>query len=549
MVFEPVSVVGIVGTLAGLISFIANTVENLHTRTRLYQECFNKLSTYSSEFKQSLRELKRWQTDWCRSDQAPYEAAEYRYLWGRRGFREIQHMLALLNEDATYIQSIFRFSYEGKDEFRWSDMPSRFRGRPKELDIYDWDRLLDFHTSRTKLILEPDSSTAKLFLKFSFAIHKNGDIKNRLSDFKEKLDLLRRSSKGLFWQRHSYADMTRSADPEYLERLNTLELSRQKFLDFFKKISQEHDSRQYKWELVLAETDDDGGPAEPAFPLNVYLHNVELKTAINCLIDSTNLSCNFFAQNANNNESVGHTFTVDYPRHTHHYYTNIGLIGLWNEYSEAQLIQSQPSLRGALRRSTEPELWHQAEQLHRLVSIAAYVSRAVILFHGTRWVQDICACRIINPNLSSGDSSRQVMTLSPFQFSDTDEDCTHFPQHGYRITFLLLGVLLIEIAIAGQVSVQIVRNEREGSGPGEEELLFTLPEESLPPGFANPLASSRLLPNLLEMLPPTAMGHIGTAYKRAVLECFEMRNRLLMRQGGRLWADELEGCSEKIAKP
>lgn len=377
--------------------------------------------------------------------------------------------------------------------------------------------------------------------------------------------MLQSLSKEYFWKSHDDLDVAGSVDPDSVGRIFALKTSYENFLRFFNEIRQVHDSKHYDWELVLANTAPPSLNEEPeAFFLRDHsLYKMELEKAVDILASSRSLSCDFYA-------SSGCTFTVKYPEFRTNSRTGHSLPDLmeqWNNrFNNVTARQDKPLLshfaawrktqnilRQALDSPTKADIRSGSWEIFRLMSAAADVARIAILFHGSEWGANICACRIIHVCFGLAPDAQKILTLSLLPPSEVNSECSHYPHGVSHMTFLLLAVLLIEIGITGPVKVHLTQQPPFMEEPLPtlpfEELSFTLPEETIPGGLRNPLTLSELRSHISEILGAAAKYDIGFKYARVIESCFEMRDMLLHRPYTHLRAQDLERCARKVAKP
>lgn len=88
MPFDPFSIIGCIGTAAGLLSFVASTIENIDKRKRDYRQCRNRLRLYHHSVEISAQYYKGWIRIWCEGGH-PYSEEMYKYFWGEDGFAKV----------------------------------------------------------------------------------------------------------------------------------------------------------------------------------------------------------------------------------------------------------------------------------------------------------------------------------------------------------------------------------------------------------------------------------------------------------------------------
>jgi hypothetical protein len=103
--FDPVSVVGFVGTTAGLVSFVANTAEKLHDRKIEWQDYRELLAWYRAQYDTTYLQLRCWRNTWCAEDY-PRPDSAYSYFWGSDGFKAIRERIAGIRSEDDKIRRL-----------------------------------------------------------------------------------------------------------------------------------------------------------------------------------------------------------------------------------------------------------------------------------------------------------------------------------------------------------------------------------------------------------------------------------------------------------
>jgi hypothetical protein len=168
--------------------------------------------------------------------------------------------------------------------------------------------------------------------------------------------------------------------------------------------------------------------------------------------------------------------------------------------------------------------------------------QSAVLRHGSHWIHGLCLCRI---QLTRPDQSTKILTFKPAAVSYAEGHCPHGHAELSGRVFLLLGVLLAELAVGASINISIQEPYDSESGTYAEPL-FWLPEDLLDTRFTNPLQTPELLELIGEIVPHSIAQYVGAKYLGAMRYCFELSERLLRRP---FRADDLERCLKKIVTP
>jgi hypothetical protein len=105
MPFDPLSIVGYVGTAAGLLSFIAGTIENVDKRVRDYRGCATRILQLHHCVEISFEYYRGWTRLWCEGDR-PYSEDTYIYFWGEDGLYKVCQRLDVVRQCFSEVSDI-----------------------------------------------------------------------------------------------------------------------------------------------------------------------------------------------------------------------------------------------------------------------------------------------------------------------------------------------------------------------------------------------------------------------------------------------------------
>lgn len=242
MPFDPLSVIGYVGTTAGLLGFLVSTVTRLEQFGRDYRGCRDKLRWYNSQLATCILHLRAWKEVWC--DQGrPYPDEDYHYFLGAESFEEMKTKVSLIH---TEIDGIGLVLYS--EDFDCSQPPTK----------QQWEHW------RTKLVRLQDAQ--RMFLpdeswlqRVCFASFRGMNLEERIRRLKDKISDLKEYSKLACWTAQFRPEVNNDiTDLDLLQildrkaRLNDLTLKLQALYQQYMEWG--------TWSLVLSPPDDEGGP-------------------------------------------------------------------------------------------------------------------------------------------------------------------------------------------------------------------------------------------------------------------------------------------------
>ena len=524
MVFEPISVVGFVGTAAGVISFMANTVENLRKRGDDFAKCADRLQDYRDGIDVLYLQLDTWKRTWCTTTGIEYTTDTYEYLWGTSGVQKVREMLSSIRKDTDEILDIVYYRHANKAELPWKTLQHHQHKKPTEDEQADWSLLLDRHIKDNKISVEFHAPNS--LYKFCFALYLSNDIRSRISSLSDKIKNLENYTKLQFWKLQDEST-TKEVAQERIEELSKLHPAWDLFAGTFRDVFDAHSFAGCLWGFVLNQSALEEG----------------LDRLINLRMDRY-----FVAEDsARGDQSQVHYFRIKYPLIFRNEQTLYAQVQHWNtptgslcSSTRAMLPRSLSTLHEDLWLAEEPSLSRdQLDEIKEYADAACKIASSAILLYGSKWTDNICSCKLryVRRCVRAG-RGVDDLTLWPFQNCPENGVCFHSATGVKRPTFFLLATLLSELAMARPLRVSI--NEADAE-PG-----FVIHENLRDLGLPDRLSLAQLVGNLGYMIPESVTQYFGQNYLKAVKFAFGMSERLQHRE---LRVEDLTRCLENITKP
>jgi hypothetical protein len=508
MMFEPLSVLSIVGTTAGLLSFIANTIDKLNERRGDFKDCQKLLAEYSCRQQTAEQKLKSWVRLWCDYLGKPFLDQTYISALSQTGYQGIMTRLELIGGLNKEIEELLYFGKKPAENdvtlnriksCHWSPT-----GLPEDLGTIAPDtHLQDEWVKVLRMAAESRNQDQRLrpapwMETFCFALYKNTTLKDRICRLEKMVDDLCVYSREMFCASYDPGNSRNPLDME-ITSLNE-QLSRKFGLSNFLaslhqtcKENMQPDLPEHVWALLLGVPKVQDG-AE-------YLRG-EKDLHLEFLIETRSPQRGWMA----------HIVRIDVPGHGGGRELLRSWVRNWNSGVEATLSPhwKTESLKETLRRIhvSGPGM-RTAGALIRVMTAADIVA-STLMFYDSPWISGLCTCAV-------------HYTCSDESYAPTFRAV---PQHScFDIVassrgFLLLTVALAELALAAPVYLSNV----------ERELRFKVDDEHL----------NRQ--ELLEMVRKSW----GVKIKRAMEHCLDLDYRLLHRQ---LNPEDIRKCLENVAKP
>lgn len=570
---EPFSILlGAVGILTTVVTTFGGHIENINNRRITYVRCKGVLRGYKSKLEELADQIKKWEKIWCRQVYhiSGDDRAIYNFLWGEAGYNRIVEIAHEISTGFNDIVSMFRFRHASCARIDWNgeDVPEELRGQPGTL-IWQWNEFLE----NTGTVATP-----RFYEKFAFAIYKMAAFKARLEKLEIDVQDIKCTSTRYFYQRHDI-ESPKSPGRENVQRVRDFHVEHRRFLRFFRDFRrwQKVNDDSNLWQNIFAQRPPES-PIMDVPTADCQLHEEPIERAVNALTSGANLICTMYSETwdwSQNDPLVNAAMIqIIYPMDLHDSSSAAGFEAQLTEWKQrhnpAVDIDSRRTLtsenvnwqniRNVLRNGPDPRtaaepqnaFW-QILQHYRLILVATGVSRTLVLFYGSDWVRDLCSCTIMRARPVES-PLREIITRFPneFDFDDARKPsvtCRHISEHGKYLSFVLLAVVLAEMAIVAPIDIEYLPAPQPANS-FNGDVRFRLPTYvRLPGGLQNPLTASQLISHLEQLKPRAKTLHVGLNYKKAVEECLATRQRFLQRRSGVLRAGDLDRCIEVVVKP
>jgi hypothetical protein len=244
MVFDPLSVIGYVGTAAGLVGFLVSTVTRLEQWQRDFQDAAFKLNWYKDRLTSIDGELTAWGRLWC----GGYSEDDYWYFWGHRGFESVQQKMTLIHHEINEI-GLLLYRRVMRDE-------NELAGGIIGWDWERWKRQLE----NLKSIQDRYSPSVDLISKVFFASFRGANLKERTTELEKIVSNLKTDTQRLLFDIQFRPTTSQTVDDDVLRRV----LDRRSWVDEHRAILTElfNLSRRWgNWSLVLRPPDEQGEPS------------------------------------------------------------------------------------------------------------------------------------------------------------------------------------------------------------------------------------------------------------------------------------------------
>ena len=410
MVFEPLSIIGIVGTTAGLIGFLAGTIEKLAQKKVEYTEHGRRLRWIGYQMNDCHEELQRWAKMWCNYRNA-YPEDLYVYFWGRQGYNEITGRFELINEEHSIIH---KFLVQSRPN--WSRVSAEEQSSSQTSDFENW--LPPFQDYG-------DNSNSTLFQKMADILYRNNILQERIKRLREMIEALHRRSRIKFFQllrREDTGQSIRSLAEDLLE-----------FDDRFKRFTRstkdilELDLRDERLlQLVLQIPEAEGGEC--------------CQHCLKCLREGMDIETKLVAECPNNLNHV-QVKTIWYKIENDQ-----------DDRSSDHGLEPPVSFHQRFLLDSTVGFDPQAGRLDR-AKLAAGLTNYALMLARTRFFYHLSITRLSHIILEDG---TKLPIFQPFQNPRNERDENLRRDYSvYKLRFLQLGTTLAEIAIGHLLEVSL----------------------------------------------------------------------------------------------
>ncbi|KAJ3523122.1 hypothetical protein NM208_g12572 [Fusarium decemcellulare] len=428
MVFDPLSIIGYVGTAAGLIGFMFATVTRLEKFGRDFGEASKRLKEYNRQMTMVSLHLKTWSRLWCEEFHCTDE--DYEYLWGAgpEGYSHIQALLEDIRHEIDAIGILMYGSLAGLED-------SQLEGH-EQVTHHIWDGLQGkLHSmSKARDKFDPgDHWFRNFFSKLRFASYRSANLEERTQRLQKKVENLKTSSQELFTQTQFWLPGSETVDGDAIRQLNQ---RRERVAEWCEQLRKFHSlsSTLGEWSLVLTLPHEGSGPK---------------------LIDEEAGLCIKFAHQPRALTQPGGRslvfITVSPP---------IEALA-FRSYKES-LSRRETAARVLERSNSLHDLFHSPDYQARhpgkrksLAHAAIGVVNWTMLLWDMPWTVGICSCRLRFVGMQAPDGSR----ASRASITDSAEACPK--NHTHHISdrpALLMGVSLAELVLKQSITVTVDAN-------------------------------------------------------------------------------------------
>jgi hypothetical protein len=511
MPFEPISIFGIIGTTAGLLGFLVNTVDSIGGRLRNYQECVKKLQEYSHTVDSACLELEAWFNLWTRNENRqynPYNADVYELLWGRRGPQTMIIRLDIIRLEREKIANLLQFQDIRDSCINWTELGENVNG-PSNEELRDWRLVIE----QSAIGRDPLPGHAQWSYKFLFAIYRNTDLKERIKNLQERVKELKEVSNSLWASTHE--DRAGAPKEESIQQTVALHQERQELLRFLDELRQGNNDPQRRWAIVM------GNPS-----LRLALSRFRGKSR-------SQLDFIFKGHTASGVENI----KIAYPRSARMQpyevlnavqscsSTNKKNIGYDSRLQDQSLLPTERLTLRHVDLLDVKEMW-----AYTLAALTA--ARSTILLYQSSWIDGLCFC-----GMSLHSSREERLTMAYFPHAQ----CLHVDHESRKDVFLLLAILLAELAIGAPIKVY-----HSDTRIGLMEPEFEIPEELYLSGYSGRMSWSTLCDMLNERRYNVPEHFVSVDYEEAMNYCYRLSRKLTTRK---FVDDDLEICIARIETP
>jgi hypothetical protein len=442
MPFDPLSVLGYIGTTAGLIGFLVSTVTRLEKFGRDYKDCGPQLGWYRSKLKTIEWTLIAWKRLWCHEGQRPYLLEDYVHFWGRSGYEEMETKWRLIEEEIQAVGLLLYSGWEKKLSVNSCDKRAIWQQRAMlKQQLMDSDK--QFVPSLTWL------------QKICFASYKGANLEERTKRLKDKVDDLKEFSRLAYWNAQYTLDVD---SPVTQAELNNL-LQRKRWFDeqadYLNQLYLSCQQSSHIWSLVLSAPDDEANLSliDDQRDVTIDFDVFRSKTGLGdgdrlAAAGILSLSCFQMQQ-----------------------MPIVKIIQDLNEYDALQIpVQWSTDLKEILSqgKAEYQRLLQRYGLDHRRTradTAVGLVNWTVLLWR-TRWTLGLCSCRIRYAFLDAMGNGNATFTSMPCQLFP---GICHVVDNGFKARrSLLLGVSLAELALS--TPIEIMREE-------SAQLVFVMNED------------------------------------------------------------------------
>ncbi|EPE26729.1 hypothetical protein GLAREA_02643 [Glarea lozoyensis ATCC 20868] len=425
MVFDPLSVIGYVGTAAGLVGFLVSTVTRIEQYQRDFRDAAFKLNWYEDRLTSVEGEMTAWGRLWC----GGYSEDDYQSFWGRKGFDSVQRKMTLIQHEVNGIGLLLYGQVLANEDGQVSGIVDR-----------DWEHW--------KLQLQKLRSV-DLISRIFFASFRGANLKERTSELEKMVSNLKSDTQRLLFEIQFRPTTNPTVDDDVLQRV----LDRKAWVDEHKLILTKlfNLSRQWgKWSLVLRPPDEQGEPSSIDGGNGIKIEF----DALSAVIDGQNT------------RDLG---IVDF--HPSQFLRTNPTINQWYSDEARDANRRVPTREDYLvARFTITRGRRETGYRQQLARAAIGLVNWTMLLWNTPWTDGICSCQLRFVTFRRKEIN---ITVATFAAANT---CEKTRRPHIMDKSLLMGISLAELAIMQSVTVNLCIGEATNFSVGgktitEKELL------------------------------------------------------------------------------
>jgi hypothetical protein len=376
---------------------------------------------------------------------------------------------------------------------------------PTDHDTKNWHQIIEGTQALRDGSVRLDANWTYRFL---FAIYKNAELKSRIKGLQNRVSQLQKTSIVLYQQQHE----NRTGEPTYsqLQQTATLQEERLRLLQFLNELFQDNSASDLRWALELG--------------------NPSLKLALSRLRGTSRVQLEFIFKAHLATGVYQHDIKIPYSKSCKMHrprLLNDGRVGSNTKSAGWPRPQFRSPRQFHLKTLESLDVYDMS--VYALAAVAT--ARSTILLYKSSWVHGLCFCGI-----SVYDTIEPERTLAYFP----QENCMHVNHLLRKEVFLLLAVLLAELALGARIQVH------HPSTTGAAIPVFEVPVSHLLPGFNIRMTWENLSELLSEHVHESPHHFVSFEYLEAVDYCYELSQRLTRRE---FVNDDLDTCITRIETP
>ena len=438
---DPFSIVGAVGVTAGLVGFLASTIQKAVTTCDDLKECEWRLKGYQNSLVTCEIRQRRWRSKWehqvGRRDEIGFEK-----LWGVHGWSQIKEILVCIQHENDSIRLLLFGTLAYPEKSSFSKVWAAFTRAGASNIFSETTPTLQsvlYQVGPPSSYPQPRTTTEagpSLWKKVNFALGKSTKLNEAIGRLKQQLENLETCSDEFFSDVHSIEN-TSSLSVEQIEKAHRVHQRAERLWIEMLKLRQGLVRFETLWALLMPLPDDLRGYKFEDESLD--LHFLYAADGFQRGLSSVRIVTRFDLDDDNN-----------------HRYDLTARV-------RVQQLQpsSNPEHEAVLRRTlksrfrllidhpdVEQRLLKKAMELER-ARAALCIATWFTLAWRSQWVPEFCNCSIRQAQFQNG------QTIPLFQSTNKHKVQRCFDPQLHDRPHLLLAVLLVEIGLAQPLHVQL----------------------------------------------------------------------------------------------